>query len=98
MKKVTFFILLDEKMYYFSVLGFCGFQPRCPLPTHSRPTGLGDAANENVRSCVLGHHDPDIFELTRRSPTPMALSINVFPQTAACLQLKVRIVDIAVPS
>lgn len=57
--------------------------------------GLGSAGKEKVRWCVLGHHDPDIFEFTRHSPTPQTSSINVFLQTVACLRRKVGIADVA---
>jgi hypothetical protein len=55
--------------------------------------GLGAEAMEKVRWCVQGHHDPDLFELRRHSPTPQTSSINSFLQVAACLQRKVGIAD-----
>lgn len=44
---------------------------------------------------MQGHHDPDLFDLRRHSPTPQTSSINTFLQVQACLQRKVEIADAA---
>lgn len=55
--------------------------------------GLGSAPIQKVRWCVQGHHDPDLVDLRRRSPTPRTSSINTFQQFAACLKRNVGIAD-----
>lgn len=57
--------------------------------------GLGADAIEKVRWCVQWQHDPDLFDIRRRSPTPQTSSIKTFLQVGASLERKVSIADVA---
>ena len=55
--------------------------------------GIGACSSAKCRWCVLGHHDPDIMELKRSSPTPQTSSIYTFLLVAASLQRPVGLGD-----